>query len=87
MFDSFYDKDGNEWQTKALDCILGRYDIGDRVPSSLFPHQMKVFGGPRNVDSFATIRDGFLAAVPAKRNEHLPLLDYNGGWLAAPKGI
>ena len=88
MFDSLYDATGIEWQTKALNCELDRYRIGDRI-GPLFTYQAKVLGGPRGEDSryaYATIRDGALVEVPAGRDETLPLLGYYGGWEEAPDG-
>jgi len=90
MFDSLYDSRGNEWQTKAFDCLCDRYEIGDAMPDADAPppYQVKVFGGPWDapaVDSFATVRDGALVMVPDVRDAHLPLLDYHGG--IAAEGI
>ena len=90
MFDSLYDASGVEWQTKAFACVLDRYQIGDAIldgPSCTY--QVKVLGGPvpsRAIDSFATVRDGVLTAVPDDRIPSLPLLDCFGGWLAAANG-
>lgn len=83
MFDSLYDAQGHEWQTKAYDCILARYDIGDEVPpshGSLTDYQVRVLGGPGEgfQDSFATVRDGRLSELPADRDYSLPLLGYFG---------
>lgn len=88
MFDSLYDATGIEWQTKAFNCELDRYQIGDRIGPP-FTYQAKVLGGPRGEDSryaYATIREGVLVEVPADRDETLPLLDYYGGWEEAPDG-
>ena len=82
MFDSLYDATGVEWQTKALNCELDRYRIGDRFGPP-FTYQAQALGGPRGEDSryaYATIRDGVLVAVPVDRDETLPLLNYYGGW-------
>lgn len=80
MFDSLYDANGNEWQTKAFSCNLVDYRIGDRL-SDAGDYQVEVLGGPRpgSVDSFATVRAGVLAEVPADRDHSLLLLDYYGG--------
>jgi len=89
MFDSLYDVDGNEWQTKAYHNLLDNYLIGDRITAGPpFTYQVKVLGGdePPFTYSHATIRDGVLAAVPADRDPNLPLLDYHGGWLPAEEG-
>lgn len=32
MFDSMYDDEDNEWQTKAFECGLDRFREGDPVP-------------------------------------------------------
>lgn len=88
MFDSLYDAEGHEWQTKALDCTLDRYQIGDDFGPP-FTYQAKVLGGPRGANSryaYATIRDGVLVEVPTDRDETLPLLDYHGSWEDAPDG-
>lgn len=86
MFDSFYDGDGHEWQTKALSCLLDAYRIGAPIPGPPnYTYQMKVLGGPsdaRGVYSYATIRGGVLTAIPDERDERLALLDYHGGWLS-----
>lgn len=95
MFDSIYDAKGIEWQTKAFECLLTRYDIGSTVTAEKLSFQVEVLGQPEPrawpepgefVDTFATIRDGILAEVPAERDETLPLQNYSGHWLAAPKG-
>lgn len=80
MFDSLYDADGQEWQTKAFDCQLDTYRVGDTIKAGFRgTYQVEVFGGPRpSVESFATIRRGTLAAVPDARDPRLPLLDYSG---------
>jgi len=85
MFDSFLDAAGNEWQTKALGRSLTRYKIGDAVNAPPLDHQMQILGGPSNKTdrhSFATIRNGRLAEVPAERDEALPMVDYFGNWVA-----
>lgn len=90
MFDSFYDADGVEWQTKAFDCLLSRWEIGDAVPTAPIDHQVKVLGGPESdpfQNSFATLRGGRLACVPDVRDSSLPLLDYAGGWIEVPDGV
>ena len=87
LFDSFYDAQGNEWQTKAFACLLDCYNIGDAVPSPPIDYQVSVLGGEHGHSEFAcaTIRDGHLAAVPDKRNENLPLLEHGGVWIAGRK--
>jgi hypothetical protein len=87
MFDSFYDANGDEWQTKAFACLLERWEIGDAVVGQSIDFQVKVFGGPRlerSEDALATIRGGRLVAVPDERDESLALMDYHGGFLATP---
>jgi hypothetical protein len=95
MFDSLYDKNGIDWQTKAFECLLTRYDIGSTITAEKLTFQVEVLGEPEPrqwpergvcVDSYATIRDGILTEVPAARDESLPLQDYSGHWLAAPEG-
>ncbi len=83
MFDSFYDSAGVEWQTKALDCTLTNYDIGDVIPGPSVDYQMDVCGGPDDnpfQEAYATIRGGVLASVPDERDNSLPLVDYHGSW-------
>ncbi|MEV4777488.1 hypothetical protein [Microbacterium sp. LWH12-1.2] len=95
MFDSFYDAEDREWQTKAFDCLCDRYNVGDRIPAPNEGHrdayQVSIFGPcgstPSDAyDSFATIVDEKLVEVPARRDESLWLLDYCGGWIDTPKG-
>lgn len=85
MFDSFYDANGNEWQTKAFGKNLDQWSIGDSIPTAPIDHQVMVFGGLTDdaepEDSFATIRSGRVVEVPAERDQSLPLLDYNGTWV------
>jgi hypothetical protein len=81
MFDSFYDADGIEWQTKALRCLLESYEIGDAVPCGLTDHQIKVFSFPPSRNGYATLRNGFLVSVGLGREGSLPLMDYFGSWL------
>src|SRR5688572_29900314 len=87
MFDSlFSDKQhtvANEWQTKAYDCNLDNYDVGDEMPDieaygHIQTYQVEVLGGPDDEDSFATVSCGVLADVPADRDPSLPLFDYSG---------
>ena len=90
MFDSLYDANGIEWQTKAFSRTLTNYRIGDPLPSvPISSYQMKVIGGPHDEPylwSYATIRNRKLATVPDERDKKLPLLDYSGGWLEIPEG-
>lgn len=93
MYDSLYDADGHDWQTKAYDCELERFQIGDRLPPTDYPattYQVEVLGDPEPgtfIETFATIRDRVLESVPVERDESLPLIDYFGGMIAAPEGI
>ena len=85
MFDSMYDHDGNEWQTKAYGRTLERYELGDEVPDldGWTPdiYQVKVLGGPGEGlnHGFATVQDGVLVEIPSARDAALPLADYFGG--------
>jgi hypothetical protein len=92
MFDSLYDADGREWQTKAFDCNLDVYRIGDTVPADCAAtYQVEVMtsdGDWRNrtfTDSLATVRDGVLSTIPDQRDERLPLLNYSGHVVAPAK--
>ena len=55
-------------------------DIADWLLSAL-----AVDGADRQ-NALATIRDGILTAVPAERDDALPLQNYSGHWLSAPEG-
>lgn len=79
MFDSFYDAEGGEWQTKALGRVLSRWDIGDPVQVP-FDCQMEALGEVDGefVYGLATIREGVLRQVPAARDHTLPLIPYGG---------
>ena len=94
MFDSLYDTQGNEWQTKAYGCTLEEWGVGDAMPHESGrggPHsptddlpdayQVRVLGGPGDslIDSYATVRGHVLTAVPAGRDQSMPLVDYCGG--------
>ena len=88
MFDSLYDAQGREWQTKAYDYMLDRYKIGDRMPppdewpDADSTYQVEVLGGDYGdhefINLFATVRDDVLVDVPAERDPSLPLVDYCG---------
>ena len=89
MFDSLRDSKGNDWQTKAFGRTLETYEIGDSLTAARINCQVEILGGDHHlnyVDSYATISAGHLASVNDPRDETLPLLDYSGGWIAAPKG-
>jgi hypothetical protein len=83
MFDSLYDADGTEWQTKAFSRNLDVYRVGDPIPSDTgSAYQVEVMRYTRRegaTDAFATIRAGRLEAVPTERDDRLPLIDYYGG--------
>lgn len=86
MFDSMYDADGDEWQTKAFHCELDRYTIGDELPFiGTNTYQVEILGGPSNptgyLESYATIRGNVLTSLDDDRDETLPLLDYHGDWI------
>jgi hypothetical protein len=88
MFDSVYDSQGNEWQTKAFDCALDRYEIGDLVGESTMTYQFEVFGGPRSElarEAFATVESGRISAVPTERDTAVPLVDFHGYLKTTPK--
>lgn len=87
MFDSFYDAKGREWQTKAFGNQLAAWRVGDPISSAPIDHQVAVYGTDGGTqewaDSFATIRGGKVAEVPAERDESLPLLDAYGTWVSS----
>jgi len=89
MFDSLIDAKGDDWQTKAFECELNTYRIGDAMPGPIPAYQVEVLGGGgeigRFIDSLATVRDGVLASIPDVRDEHLALIHYFGGIIAAAK--
>ena len=76
MYDSLYDELGYEWQTKALDQVLGSYHIGDRIPGEPIDYQVPVIGGNEHSEAYATICDGILTAVPVPRQADIPLVNY-----------
>jgi len=84
MFDSMYDKAGHEWQTKAFNCTLEHYKIGDRLPIPPFNCQVEILGGgtitSQDRDSYATIHEGHIKSIDDERDDGLYLLDYHGGW-------
>jgi hypothetical protein len=80
MFDSMYDAEGHEWQTKALGRALNCWNIGDQVPSEVPDFQVEVGRFPDPwIDAIATVRGGVLTAVPDRRHPELILIDYVGG--------
>ena len=88
MFDSFYTADGVEWQTKAYECVLAEWGVGDPVPDGecVRTYQVKVLGGRRDTSrySFVTIRDLVVAGIDVPRDPLLPLVDYCGGVAEMP---
>lgn len=81
MFDRLYDKNTNEWQTKALGRALTSFRIGDKldkIPDFPISYQLKVLGGPHNRYGLATVKDGILTELPAAKDLSLPQLDYFG---------
>ena len=89
MFDSILDDENNDWQTKAFECLLNEFRVGDPMPDAPFAtYQVEVLGGDGHefIDSYATVRDGVLATVDTTRDERLPLLDYFGGPSVATEG-
>lgn len=86
MFDSLYDDAGREWQTKAFDCNLDEYRIGDSIEAdSALSFQVEVISGVGTFpnysldESFATFRDGVLVSVGDERDDRLVLVGYSGG--------
>jgi len=82
MFDSLYDENGTEWQTKAFERVLAQYNILDVIYSGLiYPFQVEVLGGSVKegfILSHATIIDDVLTEVDVPRDTRLPLIDYGG---------
>lgn len=82
MFDSFYDENDGEWQTKAFGRSLHRWDIGETVAPSGISCQVEAIGVERSEHDYAfglaTIRGGVLIAVPDERDESLTLIPYGG---------
>lgn len=84
MFDSLYDAKSNEWQTKAFDCDLDNYGIGDPIPADgALTFQVEILGERDGGFpwSLATVRNGVLEAVDVDRDPTLPLVGYSGGVL------
>lgn len=83
MFDSLIDERDVEWQTKAFSCALDEFRVGDAIPSdSSASFQVEILGPCCTTDvadfSFATVRDGRLAAINDDRDPTLVLLNYSG---------
>lgn len=84
MFDSLYDRDDNEWQTKAYTRSLDEFRVGDLLPDLLTgeptDYQVDILGGDGPCrHSLATVRDNRLVAIDVERDPRLPLVDYGGG--------
>lgn len=87
MFDSLYDAEGHEWQTKAYSRVLDQIEIGEAMSEladapDLADYQVEVLGSDADdnfVESFATVRGGVLTEVPAERDPALPLAGYSSG--------
>lgn len=80
MFDSLYDTNGNEWQTKYFDQVLATYHIGDRVPQqgACTNYQIEVIGQcPDYTRTYATVHNEVLHGVPVDRDPTLPLLGHD----------
>lgn len=82
---------GRGWQTKAFDCELRTFAVGDRVPR-LGSFQVEILGsrtGDRGelADSLATVVDGVLAAIDVERDAALALVDYDGRLVASGVGV
>lgn len=98
MFDSFRDAHGREWQTKAFDCDLNVWRVGDQFPTGgRGAFQVEVIHGPKRtrheilnglhvplLDGYVTVRDGVVAEVPAERDPSLLLLGYGGHVVCSP---
>jgi hypothetical protein len=75
----------DEWQTKAYDCELNHYFIGDQMPViepyDLADYQVEILGetpGTRFTDSLATVRGGVLRSIHDERDPSLPRVNYSG---------
>lgn len=84
MFDHLFDADGNAWQTKAFDCALDVYQIGDPIDADgSASFQVEILGGNLlgEIDdhfSLATIISGVLVSIDDARDRALPCLNYSG---------
>lgn len=84
MFDSFYDNNGNEWQTKAFDCTLASTEITERVPEQRHgglnvttgAHQVECIGDSR--DGWLQFEDGYFIDVTTQPVPGVPAYDYFG---------
>lgn len=95
MFDSLYEGtredyssgvawSEREWQTKAYDCNLDVYVVGDKMPTIVdaYPatYQVEILGsrGHEFINSLATVVDGVLVNIDNERAHSLPLINYGG---------
>lgn len=93
MFDSFYDSDDNDWQTKAYENVLAQFRQGDELPPleehpDLTDYQVEVLGcmpvfelgvpKRRYVDSFTTVIGGKVHEINADRDHQYPRINYDG---------
>ena len=83
MFDSLYDADGDEWQTKAYECLCLTWQLGDtlgrpRLADDVSTYQVEVLGWPGAEDGYATVRDDVLVTIGTDRDPSLPLVGYRG---------
>jgi len=93
MFDSFYDSDSNEWQTKAYENQLAAYRQDDVLPElechpDITDYQVEILrgsdvleNGERKhvyLDSFATVIGNKLITIHDPRNRNLPRISYSG---------
>ncbi|MGQ3384508.1 hypothetical protein [Glutamicibacter sp. TV12E] len=93
MFDSLYDSDEREWQTKAYENQLAAYRQGDVLPElehhpDITDYQVEILSGKDVVengelkhmylDSFATVIGNKLISIHDPRNRNLPRISYSG---------
>lgn len=83
MFDSFIDEHGRDWQTKAFDCVLARWSVGDEFRSAEThgPFQVEIYDmtdAGEWCESFAQIAGGRVVGVGVPRDASLPLLSWSG---------
>jgi len=88
MFDSFYDSDDREWQTKAYSNMMSAYRVGDTLPEledhpDVTEYQVEILCGiaypvRKHIDSFATVIGNKLTSIHDSRNLNLPRISYYG---------
>lgn len=81
MFDSLYDQNNDEWQTKAFGCNLDAFRVGHSMPVACADtYQVAILGELQGafINSLATVRDNILVSIHDKRDNALPYLDYHG---------